>query len=173
MIMHKGRQQNRDLYGFKHTKEVLCTVKKIDVNIFNEIIYLHVDETRPIADKKIFSICHLDLKDGNKVSFKIKHIFQMDFRIWLHPAVDFIDILIKFCHWRDVQISSCLGGFWDASPQNKVFYEQSITHESRMKELKTIVQTMDYDYNKRAFMPRHVALLDLSDVEKSKLRKRN
>lgn len=93
-----------------------------------------------------------------------------------------VPVLAKFCNWRDVQLSACLGGMWDVHGDyvapthhyrdDDAFHEATLIDFGAVQRLKYVLQHYDYDQIARAFVPRGAPLVDLTKDEKTRLRER-
>ena len=92
-----------------------------------------------------------------------------------------VPFLTKFCHWRDVQLSACMGGVWDVeadytgftqfgSPRDGGEEDRTILDFGAVARLKHVAQHYDHDGAAGAFVERDSPLRDLSDADKVRLR---
>merc|ERR1711964_880516 len=78
--------------------------------------------------------------------------------ITLHWIFELTVFLMKFYSWQQLQVSACLGGFWDGEES-----DTKVTKDNR-EELKRFVLAHDYDKLNDQFVLRKKPLLEMPDA---------
>lgn len=80
------------------------------------------------------------------------------------------DILVSFNTWEQLQVSCCLGGFWDGARECTDRYMNLEINDEHVLAFKRFVLTHDYDSDLQRFIPREYCIPEASKMQKKEFK---